>query len=616
VFEDITERREADEKIKQLNRVYAVLSGINAAIVRVHDRAELFREACRIAVSAGGFSVARIVELDENGRASVAASIEEDPTVFRRIVDDYNRDPEGADSLLARAIRSGEPMVSNDVASDTRIRVRSQLAEKGSYALALLPLVVQGRKAGVMVLRAQEAGMFDAEEMKLLTEMAGDISFALDHIEKEKRLDYLAYYDALTGLANRTLFVERLNQAIHAAGNAAAKVAVGICDIERLRTINETLGRQGGDSLLKQVAERHARAAGRAETGRFSADQFVTMVSGVKGRSETTRIAQILSDKCFAEPFVVEGHERRVSAKVGIAMFPADGFDAETLLKHAEAALRKGKRTGEMHTFFSADLIEDTAETLTLENKLRQARETGEFVRHYQPKVDAVTRRIVGVEALIRWESPELGLVPPMQFIPLMEETGIILQVGAWALSQAVADHRRWVEMQLAAPRVAVNVSAIQLRRQDFLDTLRAAVAGGATPMGLDLELTESLVMEDIDGNIRKLHEARKLGASIAVDDFGTGYSSLAYLARLPVQTLKIDRSFVITMLKDPDTMALVQTIISLAHSLRLKVVAEGVDQEEQAKVLQLLRCDEMQGYLYSMPLPFDEMTELLRKQV
>jgi EAL domain-containing protein (putative c-di-GMP-specific phosphodiesterase class I) len=228
--------------------------------------------------------------------------------------------------------------------------------------------------------------------------------------------------------------------------------------------------------------------------------------------------------------------------------------------------------------------------------------------------VEVETRRIVGVEALIRWQSPELGLVPPGRFISLMEETGLILEAGAWALRRAVQDHKRWMAMGLAAPRVAVNVSAVQLRKSDYVAALAAALAQGAAQPGIDLEITESLVMDDIQGNIGKLEEVRALGVNVAIDDFGTGYSSLGYLARLPVQALKIDRSFIITMLSKPDTMTLVSTIISLAHSLKLKVIAEGVDDEEQAKYLRLLRCDEMQGYLFARPLPFDELTALLRK--
>ena len=272
------------------------------------------------------------------------------------------------------------------------------------------------------------------------------------------------------------------------------------------------------------------------------------------------------------------------------------------------------KASGEPYLFYMRAMNERVAETMALENKLRRAFENDEFVLHYQPKVDLETRSIVGVEALIRWQSPELGLVPPMKFIPLMEETGLILPVGAWALRRASLGHRSWVDQGLKAPRVAVNVSPIQLRQREFVGSVEQAIIEGVAPTGIDLEITESLIMRDIERTIQKLKEVRALGVSIAIDDFGTGYSSLAYLAKLPVQTLKIDRSFIITMLNDADTMTLVQTMISLAHSLRLTVVAEGVDAEEQAKMLRLLRCDQMQGYLFSRPVPFDEITALLKQ--
>jgi diguanylate cyclase (GGDEF)-like protein len=456
--------------------------------------------------------------------------------------------------------------------------------------------------------------MFDEEELRLLTEMVGNMSFAVDHISKEERLNYLAMYDQLTGLANRTLFLERLNQFVQAASPVGNKVAVVLADIERLRTVNESLGRSAGDAVIKEFAERLGRQAGKAEVARIGSDHFTIMLQlrAIKGRSETARRIEGLLQSCFAEPFGVADTELRMAAKAGVTLFPNDGADAELLLRNAEAALAKAKDLGERYVFYTSALTARTGEKLALENQLRQALEKNEFVLHYQPKVDLETRRIVGVEALIRWQSPELGLVPPMKFIPLMEETGLILDVGAWALGKAIADHLRWIKLGLAAPRVAVNVSAIQLRRRDFVFIVEDALTRGATPPGVDLEITESLVMEDIEGNMQKLKDIRALGLSIAIDDFGTGYSSLGYLAKLPVQTLKIDRSFIITMLKDPDTMTLVQTIISLAHSLRLKVVAEGVDEEEQAKMLRLFRCDEMQGYLFSKPLPFEEITEML----
>src|SRR6202163_2755595 len=257
-------------------------------------------------------------------------------------------------------------------------------------------------------------------------------------------------------------------------------------------------------------------------------------------------------------------------------------------------------------------MSERVAGDLALENKLRHALENNEFVLHYQPKVAVETRRIVGVEALMRWQSPDLGLVPPIRFIPILEETGMILDVGAWALRRAVLDHQQWLEQGLVAPRVAVNVSAIQMRHRDFVEIVRDAVRLGAGPSVIDIEITESLIMEDVAGTIEKLKILRDLGMRIAIDDFGTGYSSLGYLAKLPVHSLKIDRSFINAMADDADTMTLVSTIISLAHSLRLIVVAEGVETEDQAKVLRLLRCDEMQGYLVSRPIPVKELSALL----
>ena len=616
VAEDITERRLQHRKIERLNRVYAVLSGINAAIVRTRERAELFREACRIAVEIGGFRFAWVCVVDAPAMQlqPVASAGADDgflATVRQRF--SLREDAPEGQGIAVTAVRERRAVIINDVQADSQIRYKQEHAERGIRSVAVLPLLVAGEARAVLALHSSEAGFFDDDEAKLLLELAGDIAFAMDHIEKAERLDYLAYYDSLTGLANRRLFLERLDQSIHAAAQTQGKLAVVLADIERLRTVNESLGRQAGDELLKQAAERLAHAAGASVVGRIGADQFAIVLLSVKGKSEVGRTVAKLSRSCFGEPFRLGGAELRISAKGGIALFPSDGDDAEALLRNAEAALVRAKESGEKYLFYSQKLTERVAERLTLENRLRQALERNEFVLHYQPKVELETRRIVGAEALIRWQSPELGLVPPGQFIPLMEETGLILEVGEWALGKAIADHSRWLEQGLRAPRLAVNVSAIQLRREDFVAGVSRALGRGATPPGIDLEITESLVMDEIERNIQKLKEIHDLGVDIAIDDFGTGYSSLGYLAKLPVQSLKIDRSFIITMLNDPDTLTLVRTMISLAQSLRLKVVAEGVDSEEQARFLRLLRCDQMQGYLFSRPLPFDDMTALLR---
>jgi EAL domain-containing protein (putative c-di-GMP-specific phosphodiesterase class I) len=295
-------------------------------------------------------------------------------------------------------------------------------------------------------------------------------------------------------------------------------------------------------------------------------------------------------------------------------MFPADGHDAAELSRHAEAALKNAKATGKKQLFYTRGLSEGIAERLALEQKLNRALENNEFVLHYQPKVDLISRELTGVEALIRWHSPEDGLVPPMKFIPVLEETGLIAQVGLWVVRQACLDRSQWLERRLKAPRVAVNVSTVQLRREDFIRTTSNILKMSGGEAGIDMEVTETLVMGDIDDSIAKLTILRDLGVHIAIDDFGTGYSSLAYLAKLPVGELKIDRSFIASMLDDSSAMTLVSTIISLAHALNLGVVAEGVETEEQAKILRLLRCDEMQGYLISKPLSFDQMTAYLGK--
>ena len=615
-FRDITDRKRQEQRIERLSRVRAVTGSINALIVRERDREQLCREACRIAVEAGGYRMAWTGFTNLGNRsvdvvASFGAS-DEYLAALPLALDETGGEDFG---LAGRALRALAPLVVDDLSTDTRITLHAQAAELGLRSAALLPLMIGGIAVGVLALYSAAQGFFDAEEMKLLEEMAGDLSFALEHIEKSERIDYLAYYDPLTGLANRKLFGERLGQHLQAAAGEGCKVAVAVIDLERFKSVNEGLGRQVGDELLRQVTRRlNAFASETTGFGRLDRDQFAVMSRGLPSAEAVARLAETRLKELFAAPFLIGGHELRISAKAGIALFPDDGTDPETLLRNAEAALKNAKAGGERYLFHAQPMTERVAERLSLENKLRQALERSEFVLHYQPKVSLATGRIVGLEALIRWQSAELGLVPPGRFIPLMEETGLILEAGAWALRQAARDHRRWSEAGQVPPRVAVNVSAIQLRKKDFVATVEEALREGLTPSGIDLEITESLMMEDMAQNIEKMRAARALGLGIAIDDFGTGYSSLAYLAKLPVQTLKIDRSFIITMLADPQTLTLVQTMVSLAHSLGLKVVAEGVDSTDQAAKLRELACDEIQGFLFSKPLPFDGVSGLLSR--
>jgi len=609
-------RQEQQRHIARLNRIYAVLSGINSTIVRVRSREELFREACRIAVSAGGFKMAwlGLVQSKEARIGPVAwAGAGEDYIGLMPLSLDEG-DP-ARYGIAGRAIRERKAIFVDDMAKDTRVHLGKEAIARGFRSLAVLPLFVADEPVGVLSLYTEVPGFFDEEdEMRLLQELAGDIAFALDHIEKSERVNYLAYYDTLTGLANATLFRERLARFMESAKEADHKLALGIFDVDRFKNINDSLGRPAGDELLKQIARRMSQHSKEAsEVARVAADHFTLVLPRIGREDDVARLIEQRLAETFGMPYVLGSSELRVSAKAGIARFPEDGADADTLFKHAEAALNKAKDSNEPYVLYTHSLTARVAEKLSMENQLRQAIEKREFVLHYQPKVETQTRRLVGVEALIRWQSPERGLVPPMDFIPLLEETGMILEVGEWALGQAVRDYAYWLEQSRPAPRVAVNVSSIQLRRPNFVAIVEKAIGQGVQPHGLDLEITESILMEEITATIEKLKALRALGVSVAIDDFGTGYSSLGYLAKLPVQSLKIDRSFIITMLKEPDVMTLVSTVISLGRSLRLSVVAEGVDSEEQANYLRLARCDGMQGYLISRPVPRESITEMLR---
>jgi len=619
VTHDITERKETEGRIVHLNRVYAVLSGINTLIVHVRDRDELFREACRIAVEAGGFRMSLIAIVDRSVMKIVpVASAGVDEELLTAIKGMLSSSESAPNTMIARAMRDKKAVVSNDSQSDPRALLGKKHAEAGVRSLAVLPLTIADEAVGILALYANESEFFHEEEMKLLSELAGDIAFAIDHIEKQERLNYLAYYDVLTGLANRTLFLERVGQYMRGAVSGGHKLALFLVDLERFKNINDSLGRPAGDALLKQVAAWTTHNVGDANLlARIDADHFAVVLPEVKQDGDVARLLEKSIDAFLEHPFRAGDAEFRIAAKVGVALFPDDGADADTLFRNAEAALKKAKSSGERYLFHTREMTEAVAGELALENQLREALDNEEFVLHYQPKVDLASGAVRGLEALIRWQKPGSGLVAPGTFIPLLEKTGLILGVGKWALSKALAQHREWTARGIAAPRIAVNVSAIQLQQKDFMDVVIGALQEhGDNPDALEIEVTESLLMQDVPESIRKLSLLRGLGIHVAMDDFGTGHSSLSYLARLPLNSLKIDRSFITEMANSPQDMSIVTTIIALAHSLNLGVVAEGVETESQSKLLKLLKCDEAQGYLFSKPLPAAEIEPLLRVPV
>jgi PAS domain S-box-containing protein/diguanylate cyclase (GGDEF)-like protein len=628
IFHDISERRNQEKKIARLSRIQQVLSGINSAIVRIRDRQELFNAACRIAVEHGRFSIAWIARLDHANGTLMPVAQAGLPMDLGIGGEPSNR-PVGLvpGGPAAIALREERPAFDNDIESiqgllssktgpDT-LSVRRAAVRLGAKSVIVLPLYLEGQTFGVLTLYAPERNFFDDEELKVLRELAGDISFGLEFIAKEAKVDFLAYHDPLTGLPNRSLFSERLSQQLHTWADSPELVAVALMDVGRLRMVNDTLGRQAGDEVLRQIARRLEANAARtrcSNPARVVADCFGAIIRA----RDANELAQFLEEgmkACFGAPFVIDGKEVRLVARAGISTYPEDGLTAESLLQNAEAALRNAKRTTERFVFYAPEMTAQVAEILALETKLRNALELEQFVLHYQPKFDVASGNITGVEALIRWNDPDTGMVPPLKFIHILEETGMIFEVGRWALRQALADQQRWRGMGLPIPRVAVNVSAQQLRDQHFVQDVRLALASqeGLMP-ALELEITESLLMEDIERNIERLKTMRELGVTFAIDDFGTGYSSLNYLARLPMDMLKIDRSFVVGMTQNPESRTIVSTIISLAHSLGLKVVAEGVETKDQLDLLRLLQCDEVQGFLLSRPVASDEIAGFLSR--
>jgi diguanylate cyclase (GGDEF)-like protein/PAS domain S-box-containing protein len=604
---DVTERKLAEQRIAYLNRVYAMLSGINTLIVRKHVRDELFQEACRMAVEEGGFPLAVIAMINPETRAlSPVGLFGRDPALVSAMRDYFSSMVGTTSTIAMLAIMERRVVISNDTVHDQQTSFGSAHPQFGILSAAIFPIIVAHEVVGVMSLYAHESQFFHAEEVKLLTELANDIAFAVDHIGKQARLDYLAYYDLLTGLANRKLFLERVSQSLVSAPASGQKLALLLIDLRRFRDINDTLGRAAGDMLLKQVSEWLVANVGESNLlARVGVDQFAVVLPEITQSRDLARLLEKTMTAFLNHSFVLDGAPFRIAAVVGIALFPEDGTDADTLFKHAEAALKKAKTGGDRYLFYNQRMSASLAGKLNLENQLHRALEHEEFELYYQPKMNLLDGSVSGAEALIRWNDPELGLILPGRFIPILEETGLIHEVGRWALRKAIQDFLRWRRAGYAPVRVAVNVSPLQLRSPSFLSEIEQVLGDSAhAAAGLELEITESLIMEDIKGNIATLRAIRSMGVNIAIDDFGTGFSSLSYLAKLPVHTLKIDRSFITEMVTGPEGLVLVSAIVKLAHSLDLKVVAEGVETEQQSRLLRLLKCDEMQGYLMSKPMP------------
>lgn len=432
----------------------------------------------------------------------------------------------------------------------------------------------------------------------------------------EDRINYLAYYDALTGLPNRALMHKLIDQALFEAQRDQLFGALLFIDLNRFKQVNDTLGHEVGDRLLQQVGQRFRGALRNADVvARMGGDEFVAALFSISKREHAGHVAEKLLESLQA-PILLDGHELHVSASIGISVFPDDSLDTATLLRFADVAMYRAKQLPqENYAFFSPEMNQTALGRLTIEADLRRALERGELLLHYQPKVNIASGRIIGAEALVRWNHPERGMVPPGEFIPVAEDTGLVVSIGEWVLEEACSQARIWEQDGLAPLKLAVNISARQINAglPRYIGALLSR--HGLTPAWLELELTESMLMDNTESVISMMDELHAMGIALSLDDFGTGFSSLSYLKRFPIDSLKIDRSFITGTPGDADDCAITGAIVGMAKQLRLKVIAEGVETPEQLAFLKSLDCDEIQGYLFSHPLPADEFLAVLRRQ-
>jgi diguanylate cyclase (GGDEF)-like protein len=436
----------------------------------------------------------------------------------------------------------------------------------------------------------------------------------LQRIDSEGRVSFLAQFDPLTGLPNRALLADRFSQMIVQAKRRGAPLGVLFVDLDDFKLVNDTLGHAGGDELLKETARRLEVAVRTGDTiARISGDEFAVIVGDLARAEDAALVAQKILDR-LAEPYVLCGQETFVTASVGIAAYPGDGDTAETLLNAADAAMYRAKLSGRnAYHFFTSEITQRTRARANVAAELRRALDRDEFTLVYQPKIDLASGARCGAEALLRWRHPQRGIVSPAEFVPVLEENGLIVPVGEWVVRRACEDVKNWLAAGLKVLPVAVNLSARQFRQQYLDRRIRTLVrAAGVDPSLIELEITESQLMQDPDHAIRMMNSLRDEGIRMAIDDFGTGYSSLSYLTRLPVAALKIDRSFVADALSDAADAAIVRTIIDMAHTLDFTVVAEGVETDGQMAFLRQFGCEQGQGFLFAHPMPAADFAALI----
>ena len=608
----------------RLIRMVKALSASNEVILRAETRKKLFELVCEAAVQGGKFT-ATTVFLAKPGdgvlRAVAATGPSGDTSGVLEILVDAPY-PNGR-PITATAFLTRQPCISNDCLAEQKHSAFYDLYQStGTKSAAALPLLNCGQAIGVFVVSCAERNSFTPEFIELLQRLAANVSFALENFSRaeekaqaEERIEYLATHDSLTDLPNRTLFNQLLSSSIKTAERYQRQCAVLFIDLDRFKIINDSLGHEAGDRFLVETANRLRRVVRASDiVARLGGDEFMVLLDHVSEGYQAADVARdLLSSLC--KPIELHGHECRVTASIGVAMFPDDGMDEQTLVRHADIAMYLAKTEGRNEVrFFSKEIRAQSIDRLMIETGLRRALDRDEFTLHYQPKLDVATGQIAGVEALLRWNHPELGLLPPMHFIPISEETGLIVPIGCWVLKTACAQNMIWQREGLLPMSMAVNVSPRQFSDENLLrDIDEALTASGMDPKFLQIEITESMVMLNVGRSMRVLDAIQSRGVRLAIDDFGTGYSSMSMLKRFPIDTIKIDRTFVRELPQNAEDKAITQAIISMGKALGLTIVAEGVETIEQDEFLRAHACDEIQGHLFSKPVTADKIAEFLR---
>lgn len=608
----------AEQRVVRLTGVLQMLSGINSALVRIQNRKEVLSETCRLAHSVGGYAISMVALIDPSTRmarpvAWTGYGFLSDPGQEFPVADQESGDT----SLMGRVMRTGEPVLCDDIATFPRVvHGREDLLTAGVRCVAVLPLRVDNTPVGAFLCGTRGDAVISQDEMLLLEEVTSNLSFALQYLDKHEAVRYLSYFEPLTGLAKRALFCERLSRLLTRGTESLPRLAVTVFDIAHLSVINDSLGRHTGDRLLQCVADRlKAHFPDTEQLAHLGGGTFVcvnALSDHVQGEfrslhDDVTRV--------FARAFNIDGREIVAEIRCGLACYPEHAQEASKLVQNAEAALKVAKSSNERYQHHRVDMNSALARRLGMEQRLRSALDNGEFLLFYQPQISLRTGRVTGVEALLRWRDPEeSALVPPATFLPVLESAGLMAATDTWVLRQACADCHEWRRRGLSPLRVAVNVSPSELRRRNFARESLDVIGNlaGTSGWGIDIEITEGALADDSSSVVHALRLLRAAGIKISIDDFGTGFSSLGRLSELPVDTLKIDRSFTNGLPADRKICKLVSTIIDLAHAFEMNTVAEGVETRAQLEYLTAAGCDESQGYLHSRPVPVSELESWL----